>query len=49
MYWGALGRKKRKKDWQQILAQVPIFKKKKKVYTGLLPWTVRENVFQASF
>ena len=27
MYWGALGRRRRKKDWQQILAQVPIFKK----------------------
>ena len=28
MYWGALGRKRwRKKDWQQMLAQVPIFKK----------------------
>ena len=30
MYWGALGRriKKKKEDWQQLLAQVPIFKKK---------------------
>ena len=28
-YWGGLGRRKRKKDWQQMLAQVPIFKKKK--------------------
>ena len=33
MYWGGLGRKSRKKkkekneDWQQVLAQVPIFKK----------------------
>ena len=33
MYWRALGRKNRKKktkDWQQLLAQVPIFKEKKK-------------------
>ena len=32
MYWGDLGRNKQKKkeDWQQLLAQVPIFKKKKK-------------------
>ena len=33
MYWGALGRRRKKKeeeDWQQILAQVPIFKKKKR-------------------
>ena len=31
MYWRALGRKRREKknDWQQLLAQVPIFKKKK--------------------
>ena len=32
MYWGDLGRKKKqekKEDWQQLLAQVPIFKKKK--------------------
>ena len=31
MYWGALGRKSRKEkeDWQQLLAQVQIFKKKK--------------------
>ena len=32
MYWGDLGRKKqgkhKKEDWQQLLAQVPIFKKK---------------------
>ena len=28
MYWGALGRKKTK-DWQQMLAQVPIFEKNK--------------------
>ena len=27
MYWGYLGRKK-KENWQQLLAQVPIFKKK---------------------
>ena len=29
MYWGALGRGRRKKkeDWQQILAQAPMFKK----------------------
>ena len=33
MYWGDLGEKaeKKRKDWQQLLAQVPIFKKKKKV------------------
>ena len=32
MYWGALGRrrKKTKENWQQKLVQVPIFKKKKK-------------------
>ena len=35
MYWGDLGRKKQKKkkdeeDWQQLLAQVPIFTKEKK-------------------
>ena len=32
MYWEDLGRKSRKdkKNWQQLLAQVPIFKKKKK-------------------
>ena len=30
MYWGALvRRRKKKKDWQQMLAQVPIFKKQK--------------------
>ena len=32
MYWGALGNKagkKKKKGWQQLLAQVPILKKKK--------------------
>ena len=31
MFWGDLGRKSREKkeDWQQLLAQVPIFKKKK--------------------
>ena len=29
MYWGALGRRRRKReDWQQMLGQVPIFKKK---------------------
>ena len=31
MYWGALGRRRRKekkKDWQQMLTQMPIFKKK---------------------
>ena len=29
MYWGDLGRKAiKKEDWQQLLAQVPIFKKK---------------------
>ena len=31
MYWGDLGRKhrpkKKKEDWQQLLARVPIFKK----------------------
>ena len=26
IYWGILGRRKRKKDWQQMLAQVPILK-----------------------
>ena len=33
MYWGVFGEKKGKKkeDWQQMLAQVPIFKKKKKL------------------
>ena len=35
MYWGALGRGRRKKekkeDWQQMLAQVPIFKNEKKI------------------
>ena len=35
MYWGNLGRKSREKeeeeeDWQQLLAQVPIFEKKRK-------------------
>ena len=31
MYWGALGRrKKRRADWQQMLTQVPILKKKKR-------------------
>ena len=32
MYWGALGRrrKKNKKDWQQMSAHVPIFKKEKR-------------------
>ena len=30
MYWGDLGGGvQRKEDWQQLLAQVPIFKKKK--------------------
>ena len=30
MYWGVLGRRRRKKkDWQQMLAKVPIFTKKK--------------------
>ena len=29
MYWGAFGRRKKEGDWQQLLAQVPIFKKKK--------------------
>ena len=30
MYWGNFGEKKKKEeeDWQQMLAQVPIFKKK---------------------
>ena len=31
MYWGALGRrriKEKKEEWQQMLAQVPIFKKR---------------------
>ena len=30
MHWGALGEEeeKKKKDWQQMLAQVPTFKKK---------------------
>ena len=32
MYWGVWGDKaKEKKDWQQLLAQVPIFKKKRNV------------------
>ena len=34
MYWGAFEEKKQKKkdkeDWQQLLAQVPIFKKRKR-------------------
>ena len=37
MYWGSLGRKKQKErkkkneeDWQQLLAQAPIFRKKNK-------------------
>ena len=31
MYWGALGRRRRKKeDWQQVLAQVAIIKRKKR-------------------
>ena len=31
MCWGALGRRRRKiEDWQQMLVQVPIFKKKRK-------------------
>ena len=33
MYWGNLGRKRKKtkkEDWQQLLAQVPICKKKKR-------------------
>ena len=33
MYWGYLGRKSNnnnKKDWQQLLAQEPIFKKKER-------------------
>ena len=38
MYWGALGRRRRRnketKDWQQMLAQVPIFKRKKKNHLG---------------
>ena len=29
MYWGALGRRTEEKNWQQMLAQVPIFKGKK--------------------
>ena len=30
MYWGDLGKKKAgKKDWQQLLAQVPSLKRKK--------------------
>ena len=29
MYWGALG-SRQKNDWQQMLAQVPTLKKKKK-------------------
>ena len=35
MYWGASGRirRKRKEGWQQMLAQVPIFKEKKKQQT----------------
>ena len=33
MYWGDLGRKnqeKKPKDWQRLLAQVPIFEKKRR-------------------
>ena len=34
MYWGALERrrkKRKKEDWQQMLAQVPIFKEKREI------------------
>ena len=31
MYWGIQGEKAEKKYWQPLLAQVPIFKKKKVV------------------
>ena len=47
IYWGDLGRKKqekKKKDWQQLLAQVPIFKGKKQkgaVYLVLLTLSSR--------
>ena len=34
--WGDKAEKK-KKDWQQLLAQVPIFKKKKRQLKGYLP------------
>ena len=30
IYRGVLGRRREKKDWQQTLAEVPIFKEKKK-------------------
>ena len=42
MYWGIWGEKaekKKEKDWQQLLAQVPIFKKKPKL----------SNCFQSSW
>ena len=45
MYQGALGEKaEKKKDWQQLLAQVPIFKKKsyEVVLSSLLILQVRE-------
>ena len=41
MYWGALGRRRRgekKEDWQQMLAQVPILKKKKENGAWEVKW-----------
>ena len=42
---GALGREEEKKDWQQMLAQVPIFKKKKKNIAGLCFLTQLDIIF----
>ena len=35
---GGFGEKKQKKDWQQLLAQVPIFKKKKTLPVQMIMW-----------
>ena len=46
IYCGALGRRRRKKkeDWQQMLAQLPIFKKKISIFVYIF-----YNVYPASY
>ena len=43
---GGFGEKKKEKDWQQLLAQVPIFKKKQKNSLTLGQWSEQATLFK---
>ena len=39
-------KEKKKRDWQRLLAQVPIFKKKRIIFQYLMPRAAADETFQ---